>query len=170
MPCLRTQRIVALSCTDTTPKPPSFNSRTQPSCCQVSAPTAFETVQNTGKDTVQTGTSYSNPIGPHRTRRPAASFKRPYQNCSERSLSNSRLHARGSPDRVLTFVGTNDQGRHQSALVGPSCARHLNLGYSFRAGVRDDRTRLGSPESAERLSPPRARAERRCRASRSRKP
>src|SRR6266446_5240433 len=36
---------------------------------------------------------------------PAASFKRPYQNCPNRISSRSSHRCRGSPDRVLSFVG-----------------------------------------------------------------
>ena len=38
---------------------------------------------------------------------PAASFKRPYQNYPEKPPSDSQLRARGSPDRVLTFIETD---------------------------------------------------------------
>jgi len=38
----------------------------------------------------------------------AASFKRPYQNCPEEISRRSSRHGRGSPDRVLSFVFTND--------------------------------------------------------------
>ena len=38
---------------------------------------------------------------------PAASFKRPYQNCPDREPGNSQLYAWGRPDRVLTCRRTD---------------------------------------------------------------
>src|SRR6266702_2223347 len=38
---------------------------------------------------------------------PAASFKRPYQNCPDRISSRSSHRCRGRPDRVLSFIRTD---------------------------------------------------------------
>ena len=53
-----------------------------------------------------------NPIGrsPRPSQTPATHFKRPYRNCpGEENCAQSRLIGQGSPDRDLSFVGTNPE-------------------------------------------------------------
>lgn len=56
-------------------------------------------------------------ISPHPPQTLAAQFKRPYRNCPEPSTRTQPAScSRGSPDRVLTFAGTNPQWTPTSDL------------------------------------------------------
>ena len=94
-----------LTRTETAPKLPCLSSSPAASCHHASPPACVQDLAKPRKDAIRAGIAHSNPIALTASAAPAASFKRPYQNCPERHLSNSRLRARGSPDRVLTLGG-----------------------------------------------------------------
>ena len=48
---------------------------------------------------------HPNPIALPASTTPAAPFKRPYRNCPGKTSAHSSLIERGSPDKVLSFVG-----------------------------------------------------------------
>jgi hypothetical protein len=70
----------------------------------------------------------SNPIGrsPRPSQTPATYFKRPYRNCpGRRPCDRPPLSRRGSPDRDLTFLCTDDRGLLpiKSARTNRDCDR-----------------------------------------------
>jgi hypothetical protein len=102
--CSRTQRILALTPIETASEPARFSCRTDPCCAHVATSHAFETAQDSGKDAVTAGIAHSNPIATHRIRHATGFLQTTLSKLPRRSAQQVQLRARGSPDRVLTFI------------------------------------------------------------------
>ena len=96
-----------------------------------------------------------NPIGrsPRPSQTPATYFKRPYRNCpGEESCAQSRLLGRGSPDRDLSFTGT-DRGLLRLVLGPwspvPKCEA---LGAHFSGRTHFHGTQAPPPKSESSAS------------------
>jgi hypothetical protein len=91
---------------ETGSEPPRFSHRTDPCRGHVATSHAFGSSQNSAKDAVTAGTAHSNPIATHRIRHATGFLQTTLSKLPRQSPQQPQLRARGSPDRVLTFLGT----------------------------------------------------------------
>jgi len=105
-PCSHTQCILALIRTQPTPERARFSYRTDPCCGHVATSHAFETSQRPGKHAVTAGIAHSNPIASHRIRHASGFLQTTLSKVLRQTTKPLPAPARGSPDRVLTFIGS----------------------------------------------------------------
>jgi len=111
----------------TASEPARFSYRTDPCRGHVATSHAFKTSQSSAKDAVTAGIADSNPIATHRIRHATGFLQTTLSKLPPQTAQQVQLHARGSPDRVLTFVGNDRAGRSLSAMCEEQDALLDNL-------------------------------------------
>jgi hypothetical protein len=91
---------------ETASEPARFSYRTDPCRGHVATSHAFGSSQSSAKNAVTAGIADSSPIATHRIRHATGFLQTTLSKLPRQSAQQVQLRARGSPDRVLTFIRT----------------------------------------------------------------